>query len=99
MFRTPPLASCAIRAGLSHFSEIPLPSSVALVRVPAVNDSLTVSLHWIAFHIATCGGTRLHNGNSLAIRLMHECENRPKTNDSVNGGDAAILYAMIHGLI
>jgi len=35
---------------------------------------------WIVFHIATCGGARLHIENSLAVRLTSECENRPKTN-------------------
>jgi hypothetical protein len=47
---------------------------------------------WIVFHIATCGGTRLRNENSLILWLTHDGENGPKTNDSVNGGDAAMLY-------
>jgi len=46
----------------------------------------------IVFHIATCGGTRLRNENSPALRLTSERENRPKMNDLVNGGDAAMLY-------
>jgi hypothetical protein len=45
---------------------------------------------WIVFHIATCGGTRLRNENSLLIRLTHYGENSRKTDDSVNGGDAAM---------
>jgi hypothetical protein len=47
---------------------------------------------WIVFHIATCGGTRLHSENSLILRLTHDGENSPKTTDLVNGGDAAMLY-------
>ena len=46
---------------------------------------------WIVFHIATCGDTRLHNENSLPFRLTSECENRPKTNDLVNGGDVFLI--------
>jgi hypothetical protein len=39
-----------------------------------MNFCTTVGVNpWIVFHIATCGGTRLHNENPLA-----ECEKRPE---------------------
>ena len=46
----------------------------------------------VLYRLARADCTRLHNENSLAIRLTSECENRPETDDLVNGGDAAMLY-------
>jgi hypothetical protein len=42
--------------------------------------------------LAGQGGTWLRNENSLILWLTHDGENSPKTNDSVNWGDAAMLY-------